>query len=96
MLTGMGECWVYILESIGKEGKIIGIDFSEEMLKYAELKQKKWSDFDIEILNENVFEDSIKSSSIDVVVSGFGMKTFTGEQMEGLAKEFSRILKAGG
>jgi len=82
MLTGMGECWHHILKLVGQEGKIIGVDFSAEMLKHAELKQKEWSDFDIEILNENVFENSIKNSSVDAVVSGFGMKTFTEDQLD--------------
>ena len=50
----------------------------------------------IEILKENVFENSIANETADFVVSGFGLKTFNDEQLKKLAIEINRILKPNG
>lgn len=96
LMTGMGECWKPILKNSAKNLKLIALDFSAEMLKYAELRKRKFKNNSIEILKENVFGNSIKSESADVVISGFGLKTFNHIQLVNLAKEIERILKVGG
>jgi ubiquinone/menaquinone biosynthesis C-methylase UbiE len=46
---GTGLDFSYILKKIGKDGKIVGVDFSSEMLKIAEkrVKRKKWENVDL-------------------------------------------------
>ena len=93
LMTGMGECWKPILKSIGKNGQLIGLDFSGGMLKRANHRKKKYPNHKINLLKENVFDNSILEDSVDSVVSGFGLKTFSEEQIEQLAIEVNRILK---
>ncbi|MCI2228473.1 class I SAM-dependent methyltransferase [Polaribacter sp. MSW13] len=96
LMTGMGECWKYILKNSNKDSKLIGLDFSDEMINRAKKNKKKYHQSKITILKENVFENSISKESADFVISVFGLKTFNTEQLEKLAIEIHRILKQSG
>ena len=96
LMTGMGECWKPILNTIGVDGKLISLDFSEGMLKMAKKRKSKYPEYQIELLKENVFKNTIKSNSIDCVISGFGLKTFSEEQINDFALEVKRVLKPNG
>ncbi len=96
LLTGMGECWKFIDEKANKNAKIIGIDFSTEMIKRAQKNTEKYKNRNIELLKENVFKNSIKDNSVDTVISGFGLKTFNNEQLTELTNEINRMLKPNG
>lgn len=50
----------------------------------------------IQLLKENVFDNSIPSATADVVISGFGLKTFNETQLKDFAIEVNRILKLKG
>jgi len=76
--------------------QLIALDFSTEMIKRAKKTRKKFKDFDINILKENVFTNLIPDNCADYVISGFGLKTFDKEQLVQLAAEIGRILKKGG
>jgi demethylmenaquinone methyltransferase/2-methoxy-6-polyprenyl-1,4-benzoquinol methylase len=96
LMTGMGECWKHILKKTGTNSKLIALDFSTEMIQRAARNKKKFPNSTIELLKENVFENSIPNQSADYVISGFGLKTFNDEQLKSLAKEIQRILKPNG
>lgn len=96
LLTGSGECWTYILKKNGTNGELTALDFSEGMLKHSKTKLVKYSDFKIKVLQEDIFNNSIETSSMDKVTSAFGLKTFSTEQIVELSKEIKRILKPGG
>lgn len=96
LMTGMGECWSDILKQTDGKGKIIAIDFSEGMLKYAFKRKARMKNACIDILKVNVFDNGIPENSVDAVISGFGIKTFSEEQLTNLAKEIKRLLKPGG
>lgn len=96
LMTGMGECWKPILKRIGNHGKIIALDFSEGMLVYATKRKTKYPSAAIEVLHQDVFNNTIQSNSVDCVISGFGLKTFSEAQLHQLAKEIKRILKLNG
>jgi demethylmenaquinone methyltransferase/2-methoxy-6-polyprenyl-1,4-benzoquinol methylase len=96
LMTGMGECWKHILKKSDKNSKLIGLDFSTEMINRAEKNKGKFKKSKIEILKENVFKNSIENETADFVISGFGLKTFNDEQLEKLATEINRILKPNG
>jgi len=51
---GTGLDFPYILNKIGKEGEIIGVDFSKDMLAMAERKIRKYSWDNIELIHEDV------------------------------------------
>lgn len=96
LMTGMGECWKHILKKSDKDSKLIGLDFSTEMISRAEKNKSKLRNSKVEILKENVFDNSISNETADYVISGFGLKTFNDEQLENLANEINRILKPNG
>lgn len=96
LMTGMGECWKHILKNSDSNSQLIGLDFSSGMINRAERRKRKFSDSNITLLKENVFNNSIESGSADYVISGFGLKTFNDEQLVQLADEIDRILKPSG
>ena len=96
LMTGMGECWKHILKTSNKDSKLIGLDFSTEMINRAEKNKGKFEKSNIEIFKENVFENSIANETADFIISGFGLKTFNDEQLGKLANEIERILKPNG
>ena len=96
LMTGMGECWKYLIKEGGKSSTIIGLDFSNEMVCGAQKKKVAYNNPNIHVLNENVFNNSIPNHKADYVVSAFGLKTFNDDQLEMLADEIYRILKPRG
>jgi len=96
LMTGMGECWKYILKEENAVKKLIALDFSKEMIKKANQNKLKYKKQSIEIRKENVFANGIKNESADYVISGFGLKTFNENQLKKLAIEINRILKQNG
>ncbi|TYC14085.1 methyltransferase domain-containing protein [Bizionia gelidisalsuginis] len=96
LMTGMGECWKHILKNSDNTSKLIAIDFSTEMINRARKKKLKYKGYNIDVLKENIFQNSIPNNSADYVISGFGLKTFNNKQLEKLAIEINRILKPGG
>ena len=96
LLTGMGECWEFSLNKIGPSGKLVALDFSEGMIQHAYSKKNKLQAHNIEILCEDIFGSSIASNSVNAVVCGFGIKTFSNEQLQKLSIEINRVLKPGG
>ncbi|WP_179346277.1 class I SAM-dependent methyltransferase [Winogradskyella ursingii] len=96
LMTGMGECWKHIIKKTDINSKLIGLDFSTEMINRAYKNKGKFKKSKIEILKENVFENSIANETADYVISGFGLKTFNDEQLKKLAFEIDRILKPNG
>jgi demethylmenaquinone methyltransferase/2-methoxy-6-polyprenyl-1,4-benzoquinol methylase len=51
---------------------------------------------DIDLLAEDALHTSLPAASVDCVVSTFGLKTCSPEQLRLLAREVARILKPGG
>ncbi|WGD35697.1 class I SAM-dependent methyltransferase [Olleya sp. YS] len=96
LMTGMGECWKPILNTIGVNGKLIGLDFSEGMLNMAHKRRSKYPNYQIKLLKENVFKNTIQNNSIDSVISGFGLKTFSDKQLHDFSDEVNRVLKTNG
>lgn len=96
LMTGMGECWKHILNHGNQDSKLIGLDFSDEMIQRAEYNKLKFKTSKIQLLKENVFDNSIPNATADVVISGFGLKTFNELQLQNFAAEVYRILKPKG
>lgn len=96
LMCGMGECWKYIYKTAPHETKIVGLDFSEGMIRLAERNKKQFNEKNIRLLRENLFENSIPDNSASHVISGFGLKTFSEKQLRDLASEVKRILKEEG
>jgi ubiquinone/menaquinone biosynthesis methyltransferase len=96
LMSGMGECWGLILSRGRRVECITGVDISAEMNRRAAVNLVKRPAWPVELRQENILQNSIPSDSADVLVSAFGLKTFSEQQLERLAAEMSRILKPGG
>jgi len=96
LMTGMGESWPFVLNKIGREGELIALDFCPEMIHFAKKQKEHFPGFSISILQENALQSSIPDHYADAVISTFGLKTFSPEQLDQLAAEVWRILKPGG
>ncbi|MBL7557305.1 MAG: class I SAM-dependent methyltransferase [Bdellovibrionaceae bacterium] len=95
LMTGMGETLPDIEDHFRQLGKIQGIDFSHQMCIRA---RKNLENLNVaaEIIEADVFEVDILPGSADVIVSTFGLKTFSPQQQRELAKQVDRLLKPNG
>ena len=71
---GTGLDFSHILKKIGKEGKILGVDFSSEMLKKAKeiIRNEKWENIELIEADITKFKDKLEEKA-DVGVCTLGM-----------------------
>jgi demethylmenaquinone methyltransferase/2-methoxy-6-polyprenyl-1,4-benzoquinol methylase len=96
LMAGSGECWNYLVRRIKPGGEIISVDFSSVMCKRQKCRLARLEGADVQILHENALSVSLSDHSVDFIVSAFGLKTFNAPQLDRLAAEMFRILRAGG
>ncbi|HWY35395.1 MAG TPA: class I SAM-dependent methyltransferase, partial [Nitrosopumilaceae archaeon] len=95
LLTGMGESWNPVKDRF-PNATLSALDFSEEMLRSAQRKNKHSFGNAINILKQDVLQSELPSEHYDLVICSFGLKTFDAGQLKKLASETKRILKSGG
>jgi demethylmenaquinone methyltransferase/2-methoxy-6-polyprenyl-1,4-benzoquinol methylase len=95
LMTGMGELGPSVGRRVGPTGSLLAVDISPVMCERARQTLTR-SRCSATVIEGDVLENSIASSSCDGVVSTFGLKTFSPEQLRKLAREVFRILKPGG
>ncbi len=95
LLTGMGETWNSIKYKF-PNANISALDFSSEMLKNAERKNEDHFKNEVNLIQQDILQSKLPSNHFDFVICSFGLKTFNTEQLEKLASETKRILKADG
>jgi demethylmenaquinone methyltransferase/2-methoxy-6-polyprenyl-1,4-benzoquinol methylase len=88
LCTGSGDL-VGILKNNYPDSKIIGIDFSDEMLNLAKIKYPE-----IEFLNTDCEELPFKNEQFDLCVISFGLRNI--KNMDKTLNEIYRVLKKGG
>jgi demethylmenaquinone methyltransferase/2-methoxy-6-polyprenyl-1,4-benzoquinol methylase len=96
LMSGMGELWPAVAARLGRSGRIRAVDFSPVMCERSRPAAGRLRGVDVEVREEDVLANAIPDGSADVVVSSFGLKTFTDEQRTRLAREVARILRPGG
>jgi len=95
LLCGMGETWPHV-KRIFPNAKITAVDFSKNMIKEAIHRNNKRFGGLIMIENQDVLQNDLPSNHFDIIVCGFGLKTFNEEQLEALGLQVFRLLKSGG
>ena len=95
LLAGMGETWHSIMKKF-PSARITALDFSEEMVRAAQQRNKKHFGGKVELLEQNILQNQLKDDAYDVVVCAYGLKTFSEQQLHIIASELKRILKPGG
>jgi len=92
MMSGSGECWRYIVK---RGASLVSVDFSTVMIQRQTKRLAHFGNA-VEVRRENALQTSIEDSSIDHVVSAFGLKTLDQHGLVGFAREIRRISKPGG
>lgn len=96
LMCGMGECWGAFASSLGPAGHLIAVDMSQGMLNGAERRKVQFPELNIQLLKQNVLENTLPDACADTLICSFGLKTLTDAQKEILASEIKRLLKPQG
>jgi ubiquinone/menaquinone biosynthesis C-methylase UbiE len=89
--TGTGIFMPFLLAKIGRSGRLVALDFAEEMLKRAQAKGFKGN---IEYLNADITSVPLPGEVFDAVVCYSSFPHFK-DKREAL-REINRLLKKGG
>jgi demethylmenaquinone methyltransferase/2-methoxy-6-polyprenyl-1,4-benzoquinol methylase len=95
LLSGMGETWSAARRRF-PNANLSAIDFSEEMMKRARNKSRKYFHNSVSLFQQDVLRNTLPANHFDIIICAFGLKTFTTEQLKALALEIKRMLKDGG
>ncbi|MBM7569824.1 demethylmenaquinone methyltransferase [Aquibacillus albus] len=91
---GTGDWSISLANSVGKEGKVIGLDFSKNMLSIGKEKKKDLQLTQLEFVHGNAMDLPFKNDTFDFVTIGFGLRNVP-DYLQVL-KEMSRVVKPGG
>jgi len=95
LMTGMGECWPSIDAALEGAGRVVALDISSTMCRRAHTHIPQM-EVPVQLLQQNMLQNTLLSGQADRVVSCFGLKTFSSEQRATLADEIARLLVPGG
>lgn len=96
LCTGTGDLAFKIAKKIGPQGRLVGVDFSGEMLSLAEKKKDELGlDSRVSFLLSRAEDLPFKSESFDLVVSAFAMRNVRAN-LEKVLNEIFRVLRPGG
>ncbi|APH04596.1 demethylmenaquinone methyltransferase [Bacillus weihaiensis] len=91
---GTADWSIALAQEVGAEGKVIGLDFSQNMLKIGQEKIEQLPSSNIELIHGNAMSLPFEDNSFDFVTIGFGLRNVP-DYMQVL-KEMHRVLKPGG
>lgn len=91
---GTGDWSFSLAEAVGSEGKVIGLDFSKNMLSVAIDKNKSLGFNQLEYIHGNAMELPFEDNSFDYVTIGFGLRNVPDYMT--VLKEMYRVVKPGG
>ncbi|NCU16378.1 demethylmenaquinone methyltransferase [Pallidibacillus pasinlerensis] len=91
---GTADWTIEMSKAVGEEGEVIGLDFSENMLKVGREKLKKEQIKNAKLIHGNAMELPFDDNSFDHVTIGFGLRNVP-DYMQVL-KEMYRVVKPGG
>ncbi|MDD5618617.1 MAG: arsenite methyltransferase [Candidatus Omnitrophica bacterium] len=79
---------------VGKDGKVIGVDMTEEMIRKARLNAEKLGVKNVEFILSEIEKLPIKDDSVDIIITNCVIN-LTPDKIETF-KEAHRVLKKGG
>lgn len=86
--------WTIMLAQKYSHAKVIGLDFSSEMLKIAQTKVATSNLTNIELMSGNAMDLNFSDKSFDVVTIGFGLRNVP--DADQVLHEIFRVLKPNG
>ncbi|QFT89406.1 Demethylmenaquinone methyltransferase [Bacillus sp. THAF10] len=91
---GTGDWAISMAEAVGSNGKVTGLDFSENMLSIGKEKVKKLGMENLELVHGNAMALPFEDDSFDYVTIGFGLRNVPDYYQ--VLKEMYRVVKPGG
>ncbi|MHA6251096.1 demethylmenaquinone methyltransferase [Oceanobacillus sp. CAU 1775] len=91
---GTGDWSIALAEAVGESGKVIGLDFSKNMLSVAEEKKHRLGIEQLELVHGNAMELPFEDNSFDYVTIGFGLRNVPDYMT--VLKEMYRVVKPNG
>lgn len=96
LMTGMGELVPDLARRVGPGGSVRAVDLSPVMCRRARRHVGRVQ-CPVEVVEADALGlGLVEPGSADAVVSSFGLKTFSPEQVDRLAGQIARVLKPGG
>jgi ubiquinone/menaquinone biosynthesis C-methylase UbiE len=96
LMTGMGEIIPDVARRVGKRGSIMAIDFSARMCEKARRYADDRLPCSVRVVESDVLSVDLSPGSADVVLSSFGLKTLSADQLCVLARQVHDVLVPGG
>lgn len=91
---GTGDWTLALSEQVGDTGKVIGLDFSENMLSVAKHKKEESNANNIQFIHGNAMELPFEDNTFDYVTIGFGLRNVPDYLT--VLKELHRVVKPEG
>ncbi|WP_042457849.1 demethylmenaquinone methyltransferase [Neobacillus dielmonensis] len=91
---GTADWTIALAEAVGPHGKVVGLDFSKNMLKVGEEKVEQLHLDQVKLIHGNAMELPFPDNSFDYVTIGFGLRNVP-DYLQVL-KEMYRVVKPGG
>jgi demethylmenaquinone methyltransferase/2-methoxy-6-polyprenyl-1,4-benzoquinol methylase len=95
-MSGNGDSFSALLGKLNAKGEVVAVDFCRRMCEQAKAAKDKLADERVTVLQQDVLTNQLPGESADVVISVFGLKTFSDAQKKIFAEQVHRILKSGG
>lgn len=95
LCCGTGQMVHYLCKTVGRNTEVIGLDFSEEMIKvgYKRLEQSI-KGYKFKLINGNAIELPFKDNAFDCITIAFGLRNVPDKKKALI--EMYRVLKPGG
>lgn len=91
---GTADWTIALADAVGSKGEVVGLDFSENMLKIGHKKVKELGLNQVKLIHGNAMELPFEDNTFDYVTIGFGLRNVP-DYMQVL-REMNRVLKPGG
>lgn len=92
--TGTGDWALALAKEVGPAGNVVGLDFSNNMLKVAREKQQEIGMNNIEFIQGDAMQLPFEDETFDYVTIGFGLRNV--ESLHTVLEEMYRVTKKGG
>ncbi|WP_453995410.1 demethylmenaquinone methyltransferase [Bacillus nitroreducens] len=94
LCCGTADWTIALAEKVGPSGKVIGLDFSKNMLKIGQEKVDNLKLKQVELVHGNAMELPFEDNTFDYVTIGFGLRNVPDYMT--VLKEMHRVVKPGG
>ena len=91
---GTADWTIALADAVGPDGKVVGLDFSQNMLKVGVEKVKELGLKQVELVHGNAMELPFPDNSFEYVTIGFGLRNVP-DYLQVL-KEMQRVVRPGG